>query len=208
MSSPGVSSLWHLELGLHFCATGTEGSAVPRLHTPAAGFLQHAAAATEAGSPALADHLRSDNFGLVEGGRGHHQCIMCYKVSCLAGKNIWVQGSHKRHLFYRPKHVMLWSSCRHLQYMHTEQETAVRSEIRTPVTSYHKAWRHSGRPPEPTGWIQTHLHSWPCRCKSQHPLTGLDLSPSLERSCLVPEVENGRSNISQAHKRKTVLQHS
>lgn len=58
----------------------------------------------------------------------------------------------------------------------------------TRKTSYRKTWRHSGRPPEPTGWIQTFLHSWPCRCKSQCPSGGLDLSPGLERGCLAPEV--------------------
>lgn len=57
--------MWRWGLGLHFCATGIEGSAAPRLHTPAAGFPRHVAAGTEAGSPASADLLRNDNSALL-----------------------------------------------------------------------------------------------------------------------------------------------
>lgn len=52
--------------------------------------------------------------------------------------------------------------------------------------SYRDTCRCSGRPPEPTGWIQRRLHSWPCRCKSRYPSTGPGLLPSLGRSCLEP----------------------
>lgn len=46
ISSPPVSSLWRWEVGLHFCATGSEGLVVPQLRTRAVGFPRRSAAAT------------------------------------------------------------------------------------------------------------------------------------------------------------------
>lgn len=79
--------------------------------------------------------------------------------------------------------------------MYPVQETAARREILTPQISYHRTCRHWGRPPEPTGWIQKHLHSWPCRCKGQRPSAGPDLSPGLERGRLATKIQN----VNQIH---------
>lgn len=56
------------------------------------------------------------------------------------------------------------------------------------VVAHHETWRHSGHPPEPTGWIQRHLHSWPYRCKSRRPFDGRYLWSGPERSCWAPMV--------------------
>lgn len=62
---PWVSSWWHRGSGLHFCATGIEGPAFPRRHTPAEGSPQRLAIAPEAGSRPSDDLPRTGNAVLT-----------------------------------------------------------------------------------------------------------------------------------------------
>lgn len=135
--------MWPREWGRCSCTTGTEGSAVPRRRTPAAGFPQCAAAVYVAGSPTSARHLWNDSSALVVAvaRKGRHYphalcCLHLIKDFCLAGKTTSVRGQILTGV------------------LKGEHETTCKfppAGAGKNVLTHRETGPRSGRPPEPTG---------------------------------------------------------